>query len=130
MNLVAGGFDFLTADSNAIKLSDPTVLQILELGDLKLLLRTKTGGVNILDPATRQIKIYGLKEGIISDYINGAMEASDSTLWISTPNGLSHLDRNTGSIQNYFIREVAGAGLQAIRRMLGGRIACKQAPTL
>jgi len=56
-----------------------------------------------------QFKSYFEKDGLPNNVICGMLEDDSGNLWISTMNGLSKMDKNTGLFTNYF----ANDGLQA-----------------
>lgn len=62
-------------------------------------------GLHCLFPRGDSMRVYTTAEGLPNDFINGILPEGDSSLWISTNNGLSRFSLNTGTFQNYFMED-------------------------
>jgi signal transduction histidine kinase/ligand-binding sensor domain-containing protein/DNA-binding response OmpR family regulator len=58
-------------------------------------------GVVSFDPVTSRYRNYTARDGLISNFTQGAAEDNSGMLWISTTAGLSRLDPRSGHFQNY-----------------------------
>ena len=73
-----------------------------------------------------KITHYGMENGLMSSMVNGFTEGADGSIWISTSNGLSRMDPQSGTITNHtlsseVLRNLCNTG--AIRTLRDGRIA-------
>ncbi|MDR1756442.1 MAG: helix-turn-helix domain-containing protein [Culturomica sp.] len=62
---------------------------------------TTPDGLARFDKRRGFYRFYTEKEGLINNYTLGVLPGQDSTLWISTMNGLSVLDLTTGTFKNF-----------------------------
>lgn len=62
---------------------------------------TYFGGISIFNDQTNHFKTYMEVDGLANNNVLGIVEDDTGNLWISTANGLSELDLNTGKFRNY-----------------------------
>ncbi len=73
------------------------------------------GGVNLLSEDEKTFRHFTMKDGLPNNIINGALEDEENNIWFSTNNGLSKINSQNFSIQNYS----ATHGVAAIEFNLG-----------
>lgn len=66
-------------------------------------------GLNLLDPKTRQFKVFRKTDGLASDLIYAVREDNQGKIWVSTNMGISMYNPNTRKFENYTTED----GLQA-----------------
>ncbi|RAV28206.1 hybrid sensor histidine kinase/response regulator transcription factor [Sinomicrobium soli] len=62
---------------------------------------TEGQGLYMYDTNIHKTKAYGLKEGLPNDIIYGILSDDNGNLWISTNNGISRLNIESGNIKNF-----------------------------
>jgi len=85
--------------------SDPAlpnnrVLAVEETNDF-LWIGTAAGLCRI-STSNNESVVYKTKNGLANNFINGLLTEGDSAVWVSTDNGLSRLDIQTGTCSNFF----------------------------
>jgi PAS domain S-box-containing protein len=108
-------FKYLPGESNC--LSDNNVISICEDSSGKIWLGTYGGGLNRLDPATRQFEIFrhnpANPDSLIDDHINSICEDRNGDLWIGTQNGLDCFNPRTNQILHYPYEPSGQGGLSS-----------------
>lgn len=80
-------------------LSFNSVWSLLENSDGTLYIGTLGGGLQLLDPETKQFTTYNAdNSGLESDFISSMVEGRDSCLYLGTTQGLSILNKSNGTI--------------------------------
>ncbi len=96
-------FKYLPGVTNC--LNENNVTAICEDSFGKIWLGTYGGGLNRLDPATRQFTIFRHNpadpDSLIDDHINSICEDENGDLWIGTQTGLDCFDPRTNQILHY-----------------------------
>lgn len=75
-----------------------TIYGIIEGYDNKIYIATGGGGVNVFDPISETFKHIvkdTLKQGIVSDIVNDVLQATDSSIWVATYDGISVIKKDT-----------------------------------
>jgi ligand-binding sensor domain-containing protein/signal transduction histidine kinase len=67
------------------------------------------GGFNYLDPAKKQIKVFGISDGLPNEVVYGIIPDDAGNLWLSTNNGISRFHPQNRTFDNYDIHD----GLQS-----------------
>lgn len=62
---------------------------------------TEGFGVYMYDPKRKKAKVYGIKDGLPNDIIYGILSDNNGNIWVSTNNGISKINIESGSIKNY-----------------------------
>ena len=93
--------DYDPRDTTSI--SDPRVQSIAARpGEPGILwLGTFNGGLNRFDTRTGKATHFLKKDGLADNVIYGMLVDDEGTLWISTNNGISNFDPDTGTFRNY-----------------------------
>lgn len=81
-------------------LSDDIVMSINQGFDGAIWIGT-SNGLNCLDQATGEIKIYKEKDGLANSYIYGILLDEQGNLWMSTNGGISKFNVVSKSFENY-----------------------------
>ena len=91
-------------DNNSVHfiLNGKSVLALYEAED-QLLIGLEHGGLNILDLHNNTIEFIGKNEGLLSESVAGIVR-DETGYWLSTYNGLYHLDVKTGHINSFHTR--------------------------
>jgi signal transduction histidine kinase/CheY-like chemotaxis protein/ligand-binding sensor domain-containing protein len=58
-------------------------------------------GLNHLNPKTDKFTVYGIKDGLPGEIINGLVPDDEGNLWLGTNNGLSKFDPDKKTFTNY-----------------------------
>ena len=66
-----------------------------------LWIATSQGGLNRFDTATRTTTHFTQKDGLPNNTLYSVLEDDSGTLWMSTNNGISNFDPDTGTFRNY-----------------------------
>lgn len=96
----AQNFNTISTTSNSFKLSNPSVLSILKLGDEKLLVGTDWGGLNVFDlrKKTRIVLTHSelnKSKTLPNDAVTALFQDSYGVIWVGTyQGGLSKLNLN------------------------------------
>jgi ligand-binding sensor domain-containing protein/signal transduction histidine kinase len=78
------------------------VLSVNEQPDGELWVTTNGGGINIISPDRRQVSILKTEAGLSDNETYHILHQNASRVWISTFNGLSSYNRQTGTFYNYY----------------------------
>ncbi len=100
---------YVNDPANPRSLSSNRVAGVSEDRAGRIWIGTIGGGVNRLDPASGEIKIYREKEGLPNDTVYSVLEDEAGQLWISTNRGLARFDPQRETFKNYDVRD----GLQS-----------------
>lgn len=101
-------FHYTTNGEKGKSLSNNIVFSVYE--DTKGLIWIGTNeGLNILDPATGLIKVYGTIDGLPNEVVYGIMPDEDENIWLSTNYGVCCINPQTMDCFNYDVSD----GLQS-----------------
>ncbi|MGB5317263.1 MAG: two-component regulator propeller domain-containing protein, partial [Robiginitalea sp.] len=82
--------------------SSQDINSLLEDEDGYLWVGTWQGGLNRYHPENKEIKYYGIEDGLPSPSIQGILEDEDNNvLWLSTFRGIARFDKDTETFTNY-----------------------------
>lgn len=101
-SIVFRTFNYNPLDPGSISYND--VIHIFQDSRENLWLGTFGGGVNnVRHMDQRQVLFnhYNMQSGLINDAVFGIVEDNDGYLWFSTENGISRMDPESGSFDNY-----------------------------
>jgi len=105
-------FKYLPGETNC--LSDNNVICICEDNSGMIWLGTYGGGLNRLDPKTRQFKVFRHDpedpDSLIENHINSLCFDDSGLLWIATQNGLDCFNPHTEKFRHYQIGSVNTGG--------------------
>jgi PAS domain S-box-containing protein len=111
MDRAEGTFSRILAQPGEVeRLSSNTITLIVEDRHKRLWFGTQGGGLyRMLEYAGQDSRFrrYSRNEGLGADAIGGVLEDQRGNLWVSTTTGISRLDPDTGSIENFGGREGA-----------------------
>ncbi len=79
-------------------LSDSNVWAI-QPGDSGIVWLATQGGLNRLDPATGEVRVYGEREGLRNTTVLSVVPGAGQDLWLTTNNGLARFDIQTEQFQ-------------------------------
>jgi DNA-binding CsgD family transcriptional regulator len=82
-------------------LRHPVVNCLFEDSQHRLWIGTHGGGLHRFDPETQSFSVKDVQDGLLSNVIKGITEDLEGYLWISTNQGVSRLDTETGTFHNY-----------------------------
>jgi len=99
INLDTWEYHYYTGDNT--KFSDATFTSMVEDIRGNMWLVSKSGGVNVLNIKSGEVRYFGILEGMNTEKIYGAMIHPDQTFWFSTANGLAHIDPKNGFVENF-----------------------------
>jgi len=109
LNPESGVFEHYTTTGHLNrKLSNDIVFSIYEDKEGLLWIGTNEG-LNVLNPETGLIKVYGTKDGLPNEVIYGIMPDDNGNIWLSTNNGISCVTSKNMKIRNYDVSD----GLQS-----------------
>ena len=66
---------------------------------------THSGGINKFEKSTGKFYRFSTKHGLPNDVVFGILEDGEGNLWISTLNGLSKFDPQSGKFRNYDVSD-------------------------
>ena len=82
--------------------SSQDINSLLEDEEGYLWVGTWQGGLNRYDPETKEIRYYGLEDGLPSPSVQGILEdKSNNVLWLSTFRGIARFDKATETFTSY-----------------------------
>ncbi len=84
----------------------PTVVKQDQAGNI--LMTTLENGLLIFNPKTEKYTRFSRKDGLIDNKIHNLFADQQNRIWISTPRGISILDLNDTSFQNYSESDLPG----------------------
>ncbi|MEJ5223715.1 MAG: two-component regulator propeller domain-containing protein, partial [Anaerolineales bacterium] len=98
-------FTIFRHDDQRNSLSNNNTFCLIQSRDGLIWIGTDPGGLNVYDPQTGQFSVYKNdpenENSLPNDSVWSLMEDRDGNIWIGTRNGLSRLDRATGTFHNY-----------------------------
>jgi signal transduction histidine kinase/ligand-binding sensor domain-containing protein/ActR/RegA family two-component response regulator len=62
---------------------------------------TMEGGLNCYNPKTKKFRVFSEQNGFINNAVNYINEDDNGHIWVSTNQGISRLDPNTGKSKNF-----------------------------
>jgi len=83
------------------RLSYPVISDLMEDRSGNIWIATFGGGVNVLNPKTKKIRVLSEDDGLPSNSVLTVMEDNMGMIWMSTLNGLARLDPNTDRFVTY-----------------------------
>lgn len=102
MNLNNGTITkFTNSASDSTSLNDDFVKCLYLNTDSTLCVGTYSGGLNILNIRTGKFRNIARKDGLPSNAIRAIREDAEHNLWLSTDNGISRINVESGRINNY-----------------------------
>lgn len=96
---------YMNDPANPKSLSNNRVIAVSEDRDGRIWISTLGGGVNRLDPASGEIKVYREKEGLPNDTVYGVLEDEAGRLWMSTNHGLARFEPQNETFKNFDVRD-------------------------
>lgn len=92
-----------TSSSSKQGLTNDFIHCIYEDDKGRLWLGTNGGGINVINPANGNVQeTYTVQDGLADDRVCAILPGKKNELWISTYNGLSRLNLQTKSFQNFY----------------------------
>jgi signal transduction histidine kinase/ligand-binding sensor domain-containing protein len=71
----------------------------------KIIITTRGEGFYIYNPITGAQKHYTTEQGLCQNFVFGVLKDKENNLWLTTENGLSKFNTQTGSFRNYDIND-------------------------
>jgi ligand-binding sensor domain-containing protein/signal transduction histidine kinase/DNA-binding response OmpR family regulator len=89
------------ADDTAGSLTSNKLTCLLDDHAGNLWIGTDGGGLNKMSFKTKQVNSYGTNIGITGNVIYGIQEDNDSTIWVTTNNGIYNFDPHSNKVKHY-----------------------------
>lgn len=109
---------FLSGNSTAETSTNGAILCILRDRDGIIWNGTLAGGLNRFDPQTETFQFFTTADGLANNVIYAILEEPNGALWLSSNNGLTRFEPNTGKVRNFNISH----GLQSNEFNQGARL--------
>ncbi len=93
--------NFVFAEDDAGGINSKSVTSLFEDSRGRFWVGTYSGGLNELDRATGRFTHLTVREGLAGNKVNGTLEDGSGNLWVSTNQGLSRFNPETGECKNY-----------------------------
>ena len=101
-NILTKGFEIFRAQEDLASITNDDVLTLFMASTQKLWVGS-SGGLTLIDQSSTPYKFvhYNKTNGLPSNTVHAIQQDEDGNLWISTNNGLSRMNPETGDIWNF-----------------------------